>query len=310
MARGRKKSSGAEDVMEMASLLPWWVGLIFATLAYLALNFLASRPVTISHDPGNAASGLVMAMLRTVATIGQYVLPFLILVGTLGGAIRRAKRRQLLGSVPDHSSQATVQAIDGMSWQQFERLIGEAFRLLGFDVTELGGDGPDGGVDLELRRGSELHLVQCKHWRAYKVGVDVVRAHYGVMTARGATGGYVITSGRFTADAKKFADGRNLRLIEGDQPQSMIRQARESASRGSSATLNDDSVATFARNVPTTPRKAQGSTHDSTPADPTPSCPTCSQTMVLRTARKGGHAGSRFWGCSEFPRCRGTRPVV
>ena len=27
--------------------------------------------------------------------------------------------------------------------------------------------------------------------------------------------------------------------------------------------------------------------------------------MVRRTARRGPNAGSEFWGCSEFPRCRG-----
>jgi len=29
--------------------------------------------------------------------------------------------------------------------------------------------------------------------------------------------------------------------------------------------------------------------------------------MKLRTARKGSNAGGQFWGCTEFPRCRGTR---
>jgi four helix bundle protein len=38
-------------------------------------------------------------------------------------------------------------------------------------------------------------------------------------------------------------------------------------------------------------------------------CPTCQQPMVLRTARKGTNAGSRFWGCSGYPDCRTTRPA-
>ncbi len=40
-----------------------------------------------------------------------------------------------------------------------------------------------------------------------------------------------------------------------------------------------------------------------------PSCPECDSPMVLRTARRGRRAGSRFWGCSKFPGCRGTRDV-
>jgi restriction system protein len=38
------------------------------------------------------------------------------------------------------------------------------------------------------------------------VGVDVVRQLYGLMAAHGATGGFVVTSGRFTDEATAFAN--------------------------------------------------------------------------------------------------------
>jgi restriction system protein len=41
-----------------------------------------------------------------------------------------------------------------------------------------------------------------------------------------------------------------------------------------------------------------------------PSCPLCSTPMVVRTARRGANAGSQFWGCPNYPRCRGIRPFV
>jgi hypothetical protein len=37
-----------------------------------------------------------------------------------------------------------------------------------------------------------------------------------------------------------------------------------------------------------------------------PLCPDCGSPMVLRTAKKGSHAGSQFWGCPNYPRCRGV----
>lgn len=55
-----------------------------------------------------------------------------------------------------------------MSWQEFELLVGEAFRLQGYEVAEIGGGGPDGGVDLVLRKDREKFLVQCKQWKAFK----------------------------------------------------------------------------------------------------------------------------------------------
>lgn len=40
-----------------------------------------------------------------------------------------------------------------------------------------------------------------------------------------------------------------------------------------------------------------------------PICPKCGSKMVLRTAKSGGNAGGKFWGCSSFPRCRSVLPV-
>jgi four helix bundle suffix protein len=40
-----------------------------------------------------------------------------------------------------------------------------------------------------------------------------------------------------------------------------------------------------------------------------PVCPLCGKLMTLRTARKGKHAGSQFWGCTGYPACKGTRPL-
>ena len=36
-----------------------------------------------------------------------------------------------------------------------------------------------------------------------------------------------------------------------------------------------------------------------------PSCPKCSNPMVVREVKKGKNVGKTFWGCSRFPKCRG-----
>ena len=38
-------------------------------------------------------------------------------------------------------------------------------------------------------------------------------------------------------------------------------------------------------------------------------CPVCNAQMVRRTARRGANAGSEFYGCSNYPKCRGTRGI-
>jgi hypothetical protein len=36
-----------------------------------------------------------------------------------------------------------------------------------------------------------------------------------------------------------------------------------------------------------------------------PRCPQCGSPMVLRTASRGSNQGGHFWGCPNYPRCRG-----
>lgn len=131
-----------------------------------------------------------------------------------------------------------------------------------------------------LRRGSEKFLVQCKQWKALKVGVEIVRELYGVIAASGATGGVVVTSGTFTNEAIAFAQGRNVTLVDGPQLHRLLQQAKRAA--GATA-----AKATTAA----------------------PACPACGKGMVRRVSRRGSEAGSKFWGCSGFPACQGTRPL-
>ncbi len=36
-----------------------------------------------------------------------------------------------------------------------------------------------------------------------------------------------------------------------------------------------------------------------------PSCPICSNYMTKRVAKKGKYIGKEFWGCSNYPKCKG-----
>lgn len=37
-----------------------------------------------------------------------------------------------------------------------------------------------------------------------------------------------------------------------------------------------------------------------------PECPDCGEPMTERTNRSTGES---FWGCPDYPKCRGTRPL-
>ena len=275
----KKKSNSARDLVDVFALLPWWVGVVAAVISYVVLHLYA-KPVAIQVTvPGQVGAAITQSVFKAFATVGQYLVPVICLAGAGLSAFRQKQRAGLVSQVTGSDA---ASALDGMSWQEFEILVGEAFRLQGFKVTELGGPGPDGGVDLVLAKGSEKFLVQCKQWRAFKVGVDVVRELYGVMTAQGAAGGFVVTSGRYTADAVTFSSGRNVRLIDGEKLFAMLQQAKAS-------------------------QKSKAPQAVSEPTTAAPACPTCGAVMVKREAKRGASAGNVFWGCSTYPICRGTR---
>lgn len=284
----RRKSSAADDLIEVVARMPWWVGVVLALISYLAFHLVAGMTTVHVTNIEQLGEHAARTIWKTLAMFGQYIVPALCLLGAAASAIRRHKRKRLLADTSGNAAGALA----GMTWREFEMLIGEAFRREGYRVVETGGEGgegADGGVDLVLSKDGEKFLVQCKHWKAFKVGVEVVRELYGVMAAVGAAGGFVVTSGTFTREAIEFADGTNLELIDGRLLRELLERAHEAGE------LN--------RAVP-----ADRRTH--APRTSAPTCPLCAQPMVQRTAKCGANAGAQFWGCSRYPVCRGTRDVV
>ncbi|WP_396335846.1 restriction endonuclease [Azotobacter beijerinckii] len=280
----RSKSLFVAGLIRFCAWLPWWLSLPAGVAAWWFLHPLAEQgPLPTLGSLATLDSlaeleklvqnltrhpDLALDPLVTVAAWGgQYLLPGLLGIGALVSVVRRSRQSRLFRKALSDPGAAA----DGIDWQQFERLVGEVFRRQGYTVEETGAAGPDGGVDLVLRKGRKRFLVQCKQWRALKVGVKVVRELYGVVAAQGAAGGFVVTSGHFTEDARQFAASCKLTLIDGETLDYWI-----SGVSGRSAS---------------TPRN----------------CPLCRAPMVRRTVKRGSKAGTQFWGCSNYPDCRGTR---
>lgn len=94
----------------------------------------------------------------------------------------------------------------------------------------------------------------------------------------------VVTSGVFSAEAQGFAQGKPIDLV-----------GRTELAQWLGHRVDDQS----AEAAPLSP--------DLSVADPVPLCPQCGQLMRRRQAKTTSGLGQLFWGCSQFPRCRGTR---
>jgi len=259
---GRRRAKDP-DVFEMVHeimefvfrVIPPWTSIPISVLLFLLIAACFSRL-------GNSQ----LSGLATLLVGGPMAI--ICLVAGFQGYLSRRKQSAFLEQEID------VAWVRGLTWRDFERQVADVYRQQGYDVVELGGDGPDGGIDLKLCKGGSTTLVQCKHWKSWKVGVKPIRELYGVMTAERADSCTVIASGRFTADAAAFAHGKPITLIGGPDFINLVRH--------------------FQRDLRShlTPRTVR------TP----PNCPRCSSPMVLGTA----NTGKQKWECPLYPDCKGT----
>ena len=256
------------DLLRALTFLPWWVNLLLAPLAYLLVSFVV--PAILGDNPFAPVVAPVYGFLGVV--VGG-----LFLLGTGVSFFDAIRKRRLL------DRQTGLDSIRALSWRQFEELVAEAYRRDGYRVVETEQPGPDGGVDIRLRKDGALHLVQCKNWRSRRVGVRVVREIYGVLAAENARQAVVVCSGDFTLDARRFAAGKPIRLVDGVALLALVRGVSRA----------DDSV-----------RRPPGPAFPDVSADSRTVCPRFGGRLVERTAKRGAHAGRRFLGCETFPRCR------
>ena len=180
-----------------------------------------------------------------------------------------------------HWSPAVFTAIE---WRRFEAVCETLFGQAGFE-TRSQTHGADGGVDIWLySRHAEgpAAIVQCKHWQGTPVGVKEMREFYGVMASHKLQRGTYATSSVYTADAQQFAKANGVNAMDGAALLRLI------ASR--------------------TPEQQQTLLAVAFEGDYwRPTCASCGIKLVERTPSKGGAA---FWGCSNYPRCKSTLPMV
>lgn len=276
---GRGRNTTLDDL----SGLPWPVPLVSGVIGYYAIRH--GVPAWMANRGGPFGQAFA-AHGDALAPLAWMVLAFCMLAA-LVSFFRSRHRRRLL------DTRAGLDSIAALGWRDFERLVGEAYRRQGYSVEETGLGGADGGIDLILTRDGQRTLVQCKRWRRDKVTVNVVREMYGLLAHHGAHQVRIATVGGFTRDAAYFAAGKPIELIDGQALLAMVREVQDEA--GSDRPAPTRTPASRIAPVVDTAAPAIAAI---------PDCPRCGSGMVRRTNPR---ADTTFWGCTSFPRCRGTR---
>lgn len=104
---------------------------------------------------------------------------------------------------------ATLEAIRGLSWDEFSAALEATFRRDGYAVNRLNLP----GADLELTKGVRVSMVSCKRWKVARAGVEPLRELEAAREAREAHEGIYVAAGDITDNARAFAAEKNIRLL-------------------------------------------------------------------------------------------------
>ena len=233
---------------------------------------------------GSLLAGLMALVAAVAVLVGLGILiAFLVRRRRAQSAFVVEPAIQTPARAPREPNVLTHELLHAMEWKRFEQVASCYFELLGFR-TETARVGADGGIDIKLFKDAAdkpAAIVQCKAWNSYSVGVKPVRELFGVMAAENAPHGVFLTTSTFTEEAKAFAAGKSLELIDAGL---FLGQIRRLPADAQTKLLNVAIDGDYT----------------------TPTCPSCGIKMIQRTAGKGSNAGSKFWGCRNYPRCKRT----
>ena len=180
---------------------PWWIGVALAVIAYLFMRFVFAALMPPGRTTQAVAEG--MADMAWV-----FALPFLLVaaVSFLRSLFRGTERKR----------RGSLVALRVLPRHRFELLVGEAFGRQGYVVEARGSRAPDGEVDLELWRDGRKSIVVCRYWQAPQVGIAQMRELNDIMRFEHADEAIFLSGGHYTHEAWQYAQGKPLRLIDGD----------------------------------------------------------------------------------------------
>jgi len=320
----RKKTSPVEDLFEIAALLPWWTGVSIAVVAYFVCHSFATAEIAVSMKPGEIGHAIGQAIVNSIASIAQYVLPLIFLAGAAASAIAKAKVRTRFpgqgGSQPTNGPRpngapGSKKHVDPRPDQH------------GADI-----DPTSQSTSAEV---TQTENVDATRWSAALLGVLEWKRFEEVCAGLFERLGFATKSAICGADG-----GIDIHLYRppSDQPVNIvqckawtkkvgvnvIRELRgvmtsERVAKGifvTTSTFSDDAIAFAKANqiylmngdavlkaVLKLPEEHQASLLQLATAGDytTPTCASCGVKMVARKPKLGGKP---FWGCVNYPKCK------
>lgn len=189
------------NVIDFLAQIPWWVSVALSVSFYLLLKFVVpyfEAQTNLVNDV-HVSLGPVFAPVVALALLAPVTFSFL-----------KSTRRKKL-----HALKEEIQSIQKLSWPQFKDMVAEAYRHRGYTIMESSSFTADPSVDIVMRKSANLYLVQCRYWQNKKLTIREVKNLFFHMHEKQASGVILLTTGIFTNQARHYALGKPVSLVDG-----------------------------------------------------------------------------------------------
>lgn len=120
-----------------------------------------------------------------------------------------------LGLRPQVDEHISLDRASTLTWSQVQSLLRVTFRRRGYTVENVPHDQTP--VDMVLEKGGERIFLECRHWQVWEVPDKAVHELAGYASGAGTGSALMITTGRFSDEAREFAAGHGVELVDGSR---------------------------------------------------------------------------------------------
>ena len=164
-------------------------------------SLLLAQPWWISALVGAGLFGIAQLAFPPVAPF--VALPFVAIAFYVG---YRQLRTVSPGKVEER-----LNAVRGLSWEQFSAIVVDAYRRQGYTVEPV----QKSAYDYALTRQGRLTLLQCRRWKVNQLGVGPLQELANAVASSDAYNGICIAAGKCSPKAREFASGKPITLLTG-----------------------------------------------------------------------------------------------
>jgi restriction system protein len=209
------------NFFDFLAQVPWWISVSLSASFYLFFQFgipYFENQGSLVND-AHVSLGPVFAPVIALALLAPATFSFL----------KSSKQKKL------HDLREDIREIQELSWPELKEQVANAYGKAGYLIMDSDPYISDPSIDLVMRKSANLYLLQSRYWRNRKVSLREVKKLSALMHEKQASGIFLLTTGIFTKNARRFAIGRPINLIDGIQLVELLDSIKQNDSSAAAA---------------------------------------------------------------------------